>query len=415
MIARPSQLRVIACHPGRQYSHQLALALAEENLLAKYLTGVPTHPQAGGRLGHLLLAKWSNSYAITLDPALVEHSFVSPLVRRLGSCLHSPRMAVDLAHRGDRLFDRWAARRVERLRPDIVVAYENSALHTFRAAKTIGATTVLDAASFHHGWQDRFLPPETFARALDRINRAKDAEIELADHIITVSEFARQSYLEAGIAADRVTAIPLGVDTDLFRYEASKSASREAKVNFAFVGQLSNRKGIDVLLAAARILTNRGVDFTLTLFGNSSQAYPLDDLKNCKIRGWLGHRELATQLAQYDVLVLPSRHDSFGMVVAEAMACGLPAIVSDCVGAKEMISPAVNGLVVPAGNVDALSQAMFWLVQNKEMLVSMSYAARSTAEQYGWAFYRRRIIELISQINSVIAKSPTITESRRSR
>jgi glycosyltransferase involved in cell wall biosynthesis len=400
VIARPLQLRVVVCHPGRQYSHQLALALADANLLAKYLTGVPTHPQAGGRLGTLLLAKWSDVYAIPLDHALVEHSFISPLVRRLGNCLHSRRLAVDLAHRGDRLFDLWAARRIEQLRPDVVVAYENCALHTFRAAKTIGATTVLDAASFHHGWQDRFLRPETFAHALDRINRAKDIEIELADHIITVSEFARQSYLEAGIAADRLTAIPLGVDTDLFRYEASKSASREAKVNFAFVGQLSNRKGTDVLLAAARILTNRGINFTLTLFGNPSQAYSFDDLKNCRVRGWLGHRELATELAQCDVLVLPSRHDSFGMVVAEAMACGLPAIVSDCVGAKEMISPAVNGHVVPAGDADVLADAMRWYVERPNQLAAMGKAARKSAQLYGWPRYREQVVKYLSEIGA---------------
>jgi glycosyltransferase involved in cell wall biosynthesis len=389
--------RVVVCHPGRQYSHQLALALAEAKLLAKYLTGVPTHSQAGGRLGRLLLANWSNAYAIPLDPELVEHSFVSPLLRRFGNCVHSRRLAVDLAHRGDRLFDRWAARRIKKLRPDVVVAYENSALHTFRAAKTIGASTVLDAASFHHIWQDRFLRPETFSHALNRINSAKDAEIELADRIITVSEFARQSYLEAGIAADRVTAIPLGVDTDLFRFDALKFASGDAKVNFVFVGQLSLRKGIDVLLSAARILANRGVNFRLTLFGNPSQAFPMDDLKNCRVRGWMGHRELAGQLAQCDVLVLPSRHDSFGMVVAEAMACGLPVITSDCVGAKEMISPGVNGQVVPAGDVDALADAMRWYVERPDQLAAMAKSARKTAELYGWQRYREHVVGHLSE------------------
>ena len=72
----------------------------------------------------------------------------------------------------------------------------------------------------------------------------------------------------------------------------------------------------------------------------------------------MSHDRLAAEMPRPDVLVVPSFFDSFGMVVAEAMACGLPVVVTQNVGAKEMISPGVNGLIVPAGDAGALADAM---------------------------------------------------------
>src|SRR5262249_28387622 len=75
-------------------------------------------------------------------------------------------------------------------------------------------------------------------------------------------------------------------------------------------------------------------------------------------------------------LLLPSRVDAFGLVVLEAMACGVPAIVSDTVGAKELIEEGHNGFVVPSGNSDALFDRMRWCIWNATSVRSMSTAVR---------------------------------------
>ena len=97
-----------------------------------------------------------------------------------------------------------------------------------------------------------------------------------------------------------------------------------------------------------------------------------------------------------DCLVLPSRHDSFGMVVPEALACGLPAVVSSEVGAKTLVQNGVSGWIVPAGDVQALEERIEWCVDNIDKVRSMSTHARLAAEQAGWATYRKRVHDVFA-------------------
>ena len=103
-----------------------------------------------------------------------------------------------------------------------------------------------------------------------RINQRKDAEIGLADQVLTVSEFARESYLEAGVASDRVHAIPVGVDTGIFRPNAGLAETtprNHRDFRFVYLGKLSRLKGFDVLHEAVGRLRAAGDNFTMTLIG----------------------------------------------------------------------------------------------------------------------------------------------------
>jgi glycosyltransferase involved in cell wall biosynthesis len=97
-------------------------------------------------------------------------------------------------------------------------------------------------------------------------------------------------------------------------------------------------------------------------------------------------------------LILPSRLDAFGMVVPEAMACGIPVIVSDMVGAKQIVEEGRNGFIVPAENVESLVDRMRWCIQNTHSLKQMSGAARATAECLGWASYRPRLATAVREV-----------------
>src|SRR5579872_3432084 len=152
-------MQVLVCHPGRQHSHQLAMALADRGLLVRYITGVPTCRDAGGWIGRRFLRRATEAYAIPIDPNLVAHVYLAPLLRNAANRMLRAPSASTAAHFADSLFDRYVCRYVSSIRPDIVVAYENSALCTFRRARRLGIRTILDAASFHHAWQDSFHPP----------------------------------------------------------------------------------------------------------------------------------------------------------------------------------------------------------------------------------------------------------------
>jgi glycosyltransferase involved in cell wall biosynthesis len=316
-----------------------------------------------------------------------------PLTRRIAEALLSSSRAVDWTHRSMDWFDRWAAARLDTIEASAVICYENAALHTFEASKRRGWTTILDAASFHHAWQDRHFDYPESETAHKRITERKDREIELADHVLTVSELARESYIEAGVSPDRITSIPVGCDLERFQSEELSSPQENAPCTFLFAGHASARKGVDTLLEAATQLEGGEIPFRLWFAGGAEESLPWDRVPSAKRLGYLDQTVLAKRMHAADCLVLPSRHDSFGMVVVEAMAAGCPVIVSDQVGAKQAVTEGESGWVVPAEDADALADRMQWCIDHAETVRSMADAAREDASEYSWEAYRERVAQ----------------------
>jgi glycosyltransferase involved in cell wall biosynthesis len=185
----------------------------------------------------------------------------------------------------------------------------------------------------------------------------------------------------------------LGVDIERFRPAARDWCSEREPFTFVFVGTARHLKGFDVLVDALERLLEEGLPVRLMVAGHIDRSI-VDGRKRVleiiSALGRVGHGELASLLGKAHCLVLPSRFDSFGMVVPEAMACGLPVIVSDMVGAKQLVEEGRNGFIVPVEDVTALAARMRWLVQNRKMLERMSAAARKVAEGASWANYRHR-------------------------
>jgi glycosyltransferase involved in cell wall biosynthesis len=291
-------------------------------------------------------------------------------------------------------FDAWSARRL----PDditAVICYENSARKIFRAAKQKGITTILDAASFHYAWQDDFYDPVESDVVHRNINAYKEKEVELADHVLTVSELARQSYLDAGVPSERVTAVPMGADLSDFSPKEKKPSKESEPFTFLFAGYAGRRKGTDVLLSASARLAQDGCNHRVAFAGDGDDR--LFEKTNAPVKrlGYLNREELARAFRRADVLVLPSRHDSFGRVVVEAIATGLPVLLSEHVGAKEAVAEGETGWVVPAEDVDALTGQMRWCIEHPEQVNAMQEACVSTAQDYSWTAYRERVVDVL--------------------
>jgi glycosyltransferase involved in cell wall biosynthesis len=321
-----------------------------------------------------------------------------PVFRRLAEAVFPPPRVVDLRHRAVAWFDAWAA---HRLPPDldVVVAYENGARDTFLAAKKRGVTTILDAASFHHDWQDAFFDPVESASAHRRINERKKEEIQLADHVLTVSELARQSYIDGGVPPDRVTSVPMGADLSDFTPRREDTTTSSDPFTFLFAGHADRRKGVDLLLdASARLAQDPGISHRVQFAGGREKA--LFDGTQAPIErlGYLNRPDLAEAFRQADCLVLPSRHDSFGRVVVEALATGLPVLVSEHVGAREVVEEESTGWVIPAEDVDALADRMRWCIEHPDAIRSMHDAAVMAAQDYSWAAYHERVVEVIEEV-----------------
>src|SRR6185295_15467909 len=197
-----------------------------------------------------------------------------------------------------------------------------------------------------------------------RITAVKDAEIALADHVLTVSELARRSYLAAGVPPERVHCVPLGVDVDLFEPAAEPPAG--AGITFVFAGAASRVKGFDLLLEAFARVRAAEPSADLLVIGPGDDAF-VDVPSGVTVLGPLSQAELAARFRTADCLVLPSRNESFGMVVPEALAAGLPVLVSDRVGARDLVVEGRTGWIVPV-DVSALADRMTWCSRHPEAL-----------------------------------------------
>ena len=388
---------VLVTHPGRQHSHQLARALHDTGQLAGYWTGVPTAPPASKGPIYRWLADRISQPTLRLPADRVRHFYAEPLTRRIADALCSPARSVVWQHRAMEWFDRWCARRLPDTL-DAVVCYENAALHTFRAARERGATTILDAASFHHQRQDAVYDPVEPDAAHARITAHKDEEIAHADHILTVSELARESYVEAGVPADTVTAVPMGADLSDFSPPEPRRVPSDSPLTFLFVGHAGRRKGTDTLLAASRALYEEDAAHRVRFAGDAEDDLFADVPPTVARLGYLGREALVRAMQEADVLVLPSRHDSFGRVVVEGMATGLPALVSAHVGAKEVITEGESGWVVSAADADALTDRMRWCVEHPDAVAGMQDAAVATAQDYTWTAYRDRVVRCLGRV-----------------
>lgn len=365
-------MKVLVTHPGRQHSHQAALALEKAGLLAGYWAGVP--------------ASGFHRYGpVPLNPARTAWFPWTPALRRIG-----PR--ADFA--ACRLFDRWAAGRLEKAGATAVIACEISALEIFRKARELGIATLLDAPSIHHAAQDRLHGTTDSPDLHRRIVAVKNAEIALADHVLTVSELARGTYLNAGVPPEKVHAVPLGADLEMFSPDGTEMAG---PLTFLFAGATIRRKGFDLLVEAFERVRSENPDVQLRIVGSRGD---LGHLLNPEI-DFLGPKtqpELAAELRRADVLVLPSRNDSYAMVVAEALASGTPALVSEMVGAKDLVTEGKTGWIVPVEDVAALAERMAWCARHPEEVRALGPDCRRAAETATWPAYHRRLAELVQSL-----------------
>jgi glycosyltransferase involved in cell wall biosynthesis len=406
-VTSPSpQPAILVTHPGRQHSHQAALALAEAGLLAGYWSGVPADAGSFRRVPAVLRSRFARYAPVPLDPRQTRWFPWTPALRRTGDALLPARLAAWNDFAACRLFDRWVARGLERRAGGTaaVIACEISALTTFRSARRRGIATLLDAPSIHHAAQDRLHGTTDSPRLHRRIVAVKDAEIALADHILTVSELARETYLEAGVPAEKVHALPLGADLELFSPDEPRPDDTD--LVFLFSGATIHRKGFDLLLQAFDRVRAEHPGVRLRLVGSRGDAAHLLDRRGTDgidVLGAIPQPELAAELRRADLLVLPSRNDSYGMVVAEALASGVPALVSEMVGAKELIAPGKTGWIVPVGDAAALAGRMAWCARHPDAVRALRGECRRAAGAATWGAYRRR---LAAWMQETLGKAP---------
>jgi glycosyltransferase involved in cell wall biosynthesis len=220
------------------------------------------------------------------------------------------------------------------------------------------------------------------------------------DTIFVNSEQYRQSWIERGIDPGKLRILPRGLDTALFNPGRSERdfwkrfGSDDSGVRLLFVGRVSKEKDLDVLVQAFRNLREQNLPVELSIVGHGPYSAALAEiLPEACYTGYLSGADLAAAYASSHIFVFPSTTDTFGNVILEAQAAGLPVIVSDVGGPRELVTHEVTGLITKARDVSDFTAAIRRLVTDEPLRNEMSAAARRAVEDRSWPRAFRRFWE----------------------
>ena len=230
-----------------------------------------------------------------------------------------------------------------------------------------------------------------FLRRMDRVIVAGERSWQFAHHLLRVPEHK----LSRGLYS---------IDFDAFATAADirRQSDRWPK-RFAFVGRYEHTKGLDVLLeayAAYRRVVNDS--WPLACFGKGSLGRLVDLAEGVENRGFVQPRDLPAALGETGAFVLPSRREPWGAVIAEAGAAGLPIVCTEsCGAAVDVVRSMYNGMIIPTGHVEALTDSLLWLHNSGNQLPEMGRRSQQLAEPFSarhwavrWAYMLRELTQL---------------------
>ncbi len=396
--------QVLLVHPGTQYAPHLARELSSRGMLHRFWTGFALTEQGwGARLLKLCPANISSR----LGKRMME--IPRSKLRTLPLLDWRARKAARSVGEEAAFFER--NRRFQEAIPDpeilaanVVIGFDTSAWLLGRRAKAMQRKFILDQSIGHPAAKEHIFEslrqrfPEWRTSAPQKSAEIVAVEREehvLADVIVVPSDFVKQTLTAEGVDESKIRIIPFGTDLALFH----PPEKREGKTTvFLFVGGLTARKGLPVLLEAWRQLALPYAELWLAGSGDIPTSESATLPPTVKVLGPQGRQEVAALMRQADVFVFPSFFEGLAQVQIEALATGLPVIGTHESGAGGLVTDGVDGEIVPAGNEYALADSMRRLAMDHELRRRMQSAAIEKRAQLGWNIYGDRWTALLAAI-----------------
>jgi phosphatidyl-myo-inositol alpha-mannosyltransferase len=205
--------------------------------------------------------------------------------------------------------------------------------------------------------------------------------------------------------------IPNGVDLERFANAEPYEELRDGMLNILFVGRHEDRKGFEYLLKAYHRLRKRHVDARLLVCGagpllRQHRRYAATRrIRDVEFLGRVSDEQKARYFASADIFCAPSTgQESFGIVLLEAMAAGVPIVASDIHGYKNVLQRSVQGLLVEPRNPRALAAALYALAQDADLRHSMGEAGRERAPEFSWDRVTERTVAFYREVREQVAR-----------
>ena len=404
---------VLAVPRFTQMAAEAARALDEQDWLRVYETGFVWPSGTAGVVAasfaeRLLGGAARRAIAVRSRPQLAARLKISygvDALRTLAALAQWPRIE-------DRLWEwdehRFCRRVASRLPADAVAVhvYEHCALEVLERARELGVAGILHTGSLHPRASDELMEIAVSAEPVLRDtlqfalherrgprDQRREREYAAATIITAPSRYAAQTLAAHGVAGSKIKVIPLAAPAR--PAEARRQPPRTGPLRVLYAGRIGAHKGCHQLAAAWRHVAG---DAHLTFVGALALPRPLLAAPRVTVRPPLDRAALFAEMRNSDVLVLPTLGDTFGLVVGEALANGIPVLVSDRAGAADLVTEGVSGWVVKAGDIEALGSRLSWLVNHPDEVRDMRRAILDGPPPRSWDDFRREFIALMGEI-----------------
>lgn len=268
-----------------------------------------------------------------------------------------------------------------------------------------------------HGDDIFYLPTHGLTLLENRyIREAVSRSLLFSDAVTAIRNSAREEYTKLGIANDRIWDIPNGTSVARIKAQPAERGYVREKMGWApdafvllTVGRYHKVKGYDLIPDVLERLMARGGKFVWCVVGHGA-----DEVQRmCEQAGFHGildgvlpivaesgdnafdrfpPSELIRLYKAADVFVLPTYFESFGLVLIEAMAAGIPIVTTNVIGCRDAVTDGHNGLLVSPGDADGIASAIRQTMQDCELRDRLVQAGLKEAEQYEWDFVARKYI-----------------------
>jgi glycosyltransferase involved in cell wall biosynthesis len=221
------------------------------------------------------------------------------------------------------------------------------------------------------------------------------ATLRRADAVIVLTERTVAALRTDGVDPQRVVPIPSGFEPALFEGPGDDPFPGAGRPRIGYVGRLAAQKRADLLVTAFGRMREPA---DLVVVGDGPERARVQRLvrespaaDRITLTGFVEHSAVPAVLRSLDLLVLPSAYEEMGSVLVEAMVAGLPVVASDVGGIPEVVRHGETGLLVPPGDVSALTEALDRLVADPGLRARLAAGARARSSGYSWPHLAARV------------------------
>jgi glycosyltransferase involved in cell wall biosynthesis len=286
-----------------------------------------------------------------------------------------------------------------------VYCYEDIARDTFRVARERNWTTFYELPIAYWETSRRLLAEEaerwpawepTLVGTRDsreKLARKKE-ELELADVVLCPSQFVLDSLPQEAREAKTCVVAEFGSPPVSLRV-LEQRARDTAPLRVLFAGSMTQRKGLADLFAAIKLVRRKDIEFVVMGAPVAPHEFYRKQLADFRHEPPRPHSEVLQLMQSCDVFALPSIVEGRALVQQEALACGLPIIVTANAGGEDLVEEGETGFLVPIRSPDAIAEKLRWFADHREELPRMREAARAKAAEYTWQRYGEKVVNAV--------------------